>query len=414
MAKQAAKSWSRRHLVVVFALFGGIGVLIVMVNLRAPVNLPLHEAPEITQKRLDKQNNAYYIVMEAVEMLPAPPPPLQPAYKPEPDSAGSILEIDRPDDDPLLLEYIHKSRPAVERALKAVEKPWFLYGADPAVDLSERNETPKKLWRLQTVCFTQALVHSCSEDPSEDACAFLYDTGRISSMHQHDGSARFPSVPEAASVIQQASADHQRKIAEWLLQFRGKWHPPETGIDENLRSIYHLTRPPEERNYSLLRRFITAFPVNRLKKNMYQHDQDVRQAAGMTYFQYDQYRKEHPDFLNFDSWGLGTLYIAPNSSFFAGVDGLLLVVALESYRRDRGAYPETLDALVPQYVPELPKNPYDGQGFTYAPADGTYVLRCGGGPRGRSPLFLVYAPKDQRAILSGRQARGARNPGRTQ
>ena len=421
MTKRPGKRIRRRHLAIVFLLFAGMGALIVMAKLRAPVSLPLNEPPGITTKRLDKQNNAYYVLEEAANLLPAPPTPLvvlkdekgfSDVYKSEDDSVGGILDIKRPDDDPLLLEYVKKSGPAIEYALQAVEKPWFLYPNDLGEDFSIRSSQSRPVWQLAAVCFAQAIIHSCSEDPREDACTFLYDAARLSSVMSQNGYAGFPSVPEAAAVIQKASPDHQRNIAEWLAQFRSEWRPPETRFDEELRKIYRMTGPPQMQKGSMLFKLVANIPINQMKKNVYLHEQDLRKAANMTYLQFDQYRKQHPDFLNPKRLNADSLYLSfceYNSSFFATVDGLSIVVALELCRRDRGEYPETLNALVPQYLPELPKNPYDGQDFTYNRTDGAYLLHCVGGfRRGESwqpnQHFLVYASKDLRSDFWEKQA----------
>jgi hypothetical protein len=42
-----------------------------------------------------------------------------------------------------------------------------------------------------------------------------------------------------------------------------------------------------------------------------------------------------------------------------------VAVALERYRRDHGQWPETLDALVPQYLAAVPKDPQDGKPLRY-------------------------------------------------
>ena len=250
-----------------------------------------------------------------------------------------------------------------------------------------------------SVCFAQAMIHSCSEDPESDACVFLYDTARISRMINTTGGPHF-SAPETADVIRKASPEHQRRIAQWLTQFRDEWRFPEIAIDEELRRIYHMS-VPDMRKLPEVLKLIANAPMNRIKRNVFSHEKEIRQAAAMTYFQYDQYRKEHPDFLDADIGGLDTPFLASNSSFFATVDGLLIVAELESYRCDHGEYPESLTPLVPQYMPELPKNPYDGQDFTYNRADGAYFLHCVGGHRTGDTWepyqhFLVYAPKDQR------------------
>lgn len=42
-----------------------------------------------------------------------------------------------------------------------------------------------------------------------------------------------------------------------------------------------------------------------------------------------------------------------------------LGVALSAYQKKTGAFPETLDALVPKYLPQLPNDPYTGNSFVY-------------------------------------------------
>ncbi len=51
-----------------------------------------------------------------------------------------------------------------------------------------------------------------------------------------------------------------------------------------------------------------------------------------------------------------------------------LACALELYRRAHGAYPEKLDALVPQYLPSLPVSPWVGGKLEYAVTPAGYTL----------------------------------------
>jgi hypothetical protein len=48
--------------------------------------------------------------------------------------------------------------------------------------------------------------------------------------------------------------------------------------------------------------------------------------------------------------------------------------ALAAFQRERGEYPETLDALVPNILPELPKDPYTLAPFVYERTDTGYLL----------------------------------------
>ncbi|HZZ71743.1 MAG TPA: type II secretion system protein GspG [Pirellulales bacterium] len=55
-----------------------------------------------------------------------------------------------------------------------------------------------------------------------------------------------------------------------------------------------------------------------------------------------------------------------------------LCVALAAYRLDHAAYPQTLAELIPQYLPQLPKDPFGGKDFQYASqADGYRVYSIG-------------------------------------
>ena len=49
------------------------------------------------------------------------------------------------------------------------------------------------------------------------------------------------------------------------------------------------------------------------------------------------------------------------------LDGLRLVVACLLYEIRHGQLPETLDALVPEYLGEVPRDPFDGKPFRYLP-----------------------------------------------
>jgi hypothetical protein len=57
---------------------------------------------------------------------------------------------------------------------------------------------------------------------------------------------------------------------------------------------------------------------------------------------------------------------------------LLVQLALLAYEIDHGVYPETLDALVPDYMPKLIHDPYSGEPFEYRPEGFDLPLVNGG------------------------------------
>ncbi|MCC6489919.1 MAG: hypothetical protein IT364_20690 [Candidatus Hydrogenedentes bacterium] len=52
----------------------------------------------------------------------------------------------------------------------------------------------------------------------------------------------------------------------------------------------------------------------------------------------------------------------------------LLIVAIERYRSDCEELPRNLQRLVPDYIPEVPLDPYDGQPMRYVAQDQDYML----------------------------------------
>ena len=55
--------------------------------------------------------------------------------------------------------------------------------------------------------------------------------------------------------------------------------------------------------------------------------------------------------------------------------GVLVAAALSAFKRDQGSYPDTLDKLVPKYIPAVAKCP-GGASLGYVASAGEYTLSC--------------------------------------
>jgi hypothetical protein len=55
-------------------------------------------------------------------------------------------------------------------------------------------------------------------------------------------------------------------------------------------------------------------------------------------------------------------------------ENITLAFALECYRRERGGYPKTLDALAPRYVKNVPHDLFSGKALIYRPSAEGYLL----------------------------------------
>ena len=81
--------------------------------------------------------------------------------------------------------------------------------------------------------------------------------------------------------------------------------------------------------------------------------------------------------------------------------GAKLVVACNRFARDKGRFPETLAELVPEYLSEVPRDPYDGEPFRYAAekglvwAVGKNLTDEGGSMRGPGAEEAVAASRNR-------------------
>ena len=58
----------------------------------------------------------------------------------------------------------------------------------------------------------------------------------------------------------------------------------------------------------------------------------------------------------------------------AMIDTADAAIAVEGYRRKHGALPERLEQLVPEFLPEVPTDPFSGQPLQYVVGDGEYLV----------------------------------------
>ncbi|UCD76212.1 MAG: hypothetical protein JSV91_04675 [Phycisphaerales bacterium] len=87
---------------------------------------------------------------------------------------------------------------------------------------------------------------------------------------------------------------------------------------------------------------------------------------------------------------LGRVHINAERAIFQR-DAVLVALALELHHRRQGAWPENLDLLTPELLPEVPPDRFDGQPMRYALIDGEPVLYSIGYDRdddgGRPPIY---------------------------
>ncbi len=77
------------------------------------------------------------------------------------------------------------------------------------------------------------------------------------------------------------------------------------------------------------------------------------------------------------------------------MDTAATAIAIECFRRNNGELPEKLEQLVPEFLDELPTDPFDGRPLRY-------TIRKNG--------YTVYSVGDDRADDGGREDEGTGAP----
>ncbi|MCX5770795.1 MAG: hypothetical protein NTZ09_11060 [Candidatus Hydrogenedentes bacterium] len=388
-----------RNTMVVLCLFGLAALAIIVAQFRGAY-VPYEEPPDLVAKRLDRENNAHYALLDAAALLPLTPPEIgyvkdetgfESKFKPEPGSVGELLRVWRPDADPLLLEFVEKSKPALELARAAASKPYFLF---PPVDWTASYQQLERpvfqnllpLYQLRGLLVLDSASKSCSANPAEDACRLMQQALELSFTMNADRYHWFePAETFATNVIRKSCIEHQREMLQWLDQTRHDWTPPRAAIEFAIRNVLEadLTDDPNYRP-NMWRRFATSVEMrmafSHAKLFVRRHEKLYRDAAQLTFLQYNLQKEKFkplqtPPRRYFDL-SLHGASVNANSRFFARVDGLRIAIALESYRHDHASYPDSLDSLAPDYFPKLPECPYDGTPFDYRRESDDYALSC--------------------------------------
>ncbi|MBI5093570.1 MAG: hypothetical protein HZB26_14145 [Candidatus Hydrogenedentes bacterium] len=115
------------------------------------------------------------------------------------------------------------------------------------------------------------------------------------------------------------------------------------------------------------------------------------------------------DNMGYSGYGYGLLTPWRKIQFFAeqyawvdsSYSALEAILALELYHRDYGAYPDSLEALAPAYLPAVSQDAFTGQPLPYRKIGSDYSLTCtgpekSGDPRARHAIGLIpfHSPGD--------------------
>jgi hypothetical protein len=378
----------RRNLVIFGLVLTGLAGLILFVGLsdRTPKPIMPPESPETTKKRESREHNAFYATWEAAKLVPPVPkklllptklgPDSNETYYAEPGSIGGLLGIHRPDDDPAIGLYLFTCSPAIERLRESLSQDYFLY---------PRIGTPYEEWTWDGVDYGRALGslrdiliatmrHTATVPKLHEQCAallaealqfcerigedggvfhYLIASSHLATVMESGGkAARYVASPATLREMRaavQAVRFHERPLTPYL-EFR--WRSLDNMTTALASGTYY-------QRYSIRDRLVAWWALSRQCRLIRNHKEELLSivARPLAEHRVDEAALQHLR----GGWRFpyGSLdearQLLNNRARVAySRDVSALLISLELFQREHGAYPDSLEALVPEYIEALP------------------------------------------------------------
>lgn len=172
-------------------------------------------------------------------------------------------------------------------------------------------------------------------------------------------------------VIDDPASDISRKaLSEWV-----KTADPQT-------VLHQYTQYREQFVHKALSPYAAKVPIRAVPP-------DLLTAFGLIVFKYDPYV---------------SLYVRDVSTQTENAF-MIVVLALEAYRREHGAFPNTLSALVPRYLHRVPDDPFALAGSLRYHRTGTQYILYSVGPNGKDDHGAPISNRPQPDALPGSSTR---------
>jgi len=421
LRSRARKTGIKRPIILFACAVGVLVALILAVRHYRSEPLIGPESPEMVAKRTSP-DNAWFALRELANGLPPTPPPGRPGIlmdqRGSQDAAfiATRLAIRLPDDDPKVLEYLEATRPAAEAMPGILDTQPFYW--PPLESVQANRENIAAFETLSRLLCGHAL-HAAKESRPEDAVRFALAALRLGMFVTCDGplenALKGCELTSDAAVTAMSlpwgayPSELGRTFLAGMKELSSKPIDLSAAIDWELRLVeagfYTTSNPSQPDGLSgnlqdaALRRFLRK------------HAKALREAATISYAELPGWSSRHERARMIEQKALPTRFtslaaeaVQRRTLAATQVEGLLAVVALELYRHAQGAYPETLEALTPDYAEAVPMDAYAAEPFRYSLKDGAYQMysvgRVAGDDGGDAKRDLPVPPAIAAAFAS--------------
>ncbi len=421
LRNRTRKTGIRRPIILFACAVGVLVALIIVVRHYRSEPLIGPESPEMVAKRTSP-DNAWFALRELANGLPQTPPTGKPGILMDQrggqDAAfiATRLAIRLPDDDPKVLEYLEATRPAAEAMPRILDTQPFYW---PPLESVQANRENLAAFETLSQLLCGHALHAAKEGRPEDAVRFALAALRLGTFVACDGPFENALVgcdltsDAAVTAMSLPWGAYPAELGRAFLGGVKALSPGDLGLsaamDWELRlveaGVYTTSDPSQPDGLSgnlqdaALRRFLRKYT-----KALREADTTPYADLPGWSSRYERARMLEQKALPTRFTSLAAEAVQRRTLARTQVEGLIAVVALELYRQSQGVYPETLEALTPDYADTVPRDDYAAEPFRYSLNDGSYQMysvgRVAGDDGGDAKRDLPVPPAIAAAFAS--------------
>lgn len=354
------------------------------------------EPPELTAKRADPEN-AFFALQKLAETLPTASPPLPviadldrlPVIADldrKPGPIGQLIGTTLPDDAPEVIAYLETCRPKIEELREIIRRDIFLL---PKIEDAEHWEQMRRLNSnvLAPGSLMQATgIHLENQRDYRGATKMYLDMVLFGQRVRADGLWSGTEI-ERSGLLRLRLMAWQTEDADLLgrtiadLAKLGAGEPPVLPtIKYTVRTRFDAPRSARNRRRGGLepavREVRTAFELRRARRELRKVLPSILENIDKSYLDAKRAFQDHDDLSRYSVATIRSAEHALNdaTALRADIRATQAVLAIRWYKIANETLPDSLDALVPDYLPEVPIDPFTEQPLLYKLEDGDYRL----------------------------------------
>lgn len=386
MKRHSRKPTAKRNLALVLllaALLLGAALTLRFMDRTVIVLVPeWRELPEVP-----KDQNATILLDEANLLLPkAKPLPLmitdsktpgrKDFYVTPDDSIARFLKIERPDNDPEFLAFLHQCEPAATKVRESLARPLLWVKARPT--FRDYRSCRFDISLYAGLGGAMAVV----EGRWQEGADLLIDLVRLEQrLRLAPGTSEYQEANALRELrriaLRTESTAFLSELQQRLQALRPLIPSRTILVKKRMWMLDNTQNASSPKDTPFAQRVVDAYmyvQLGRIAKFLQANKDEILDACDKPTSEFHTWCQQHPELTNWSTTGISpfreieqTVYSAAYTE--AGFYANILFIACERYRRDNGTYPAALDALVPKYLDQVENSPVSGEPYVYSVED---------------------------------------------